>query len=596
MTSEKSDSFPLATGTRYELLKEIGRGGMGVAHLALAKGPRGFSKLVVLKMMRKALVGDPDAQRMFLEEARISARLAHPNVVQVHEVCDYAGTPTMVMEFLEGKPLSVILRDDGLPAPRNVLIYILTKVLAGLHAAHDLRDYDGTPLNLVHRDASPHNVFVTFEGQVKLLDFGIAKAEGSEVETRAGVTKGKIRYMPPEQFLQLPADRRVDIFTVGVTLWEILAGRRFWANLTDDEVISRLIAKQVPPLPPDADVPPDLAAICARAIAARWDERYATAARLQRDLEDHLSRQPDRVSADDVSVFMHYRFDVEQDSAKHVIQSHVRTAQQAADAELEATRMLPMSPEKVGPPESDPSVRGASQTAPAKASSSAASSTAASSTAASSSAASSTAVSSTMSVGWRSKLRALAFAAAALLLLGAAAMAGVAVTAGSATSRGSHPPPADPDLTAACDPAFKACDGTCVSVDRPDRGCSGKACYACNVPHATPRCNRLHACDIAVCYHGFQDCNGDDRDGCETDVRTNPDNCGACGRRCPALPHAERGCGDVCTIWRCQPGYRDCNGVVADGCEVAALDDAAHCGACGHACAANQTCHNGSCR
>jgi len=573
MSSEKSDSFPLATGTRYELLKEIGRGGMGVAHLALAKGPRGFSKLVVLKMMRKALVGDPDAQRMFLEEARISARLTHPNVVQVHEVCEYEGTPTMVMEYLEGKPLSVILREDGLPAPRNLLIYILTKVLAGLHAAHDLRDYDGTPLNLVHRDASPHNVLVTFDGQIKLLDFGVAKALGSEVETRAGAAKGKIRYMPPEQFLQLPADRRVDVFTVGVTLWEALTGRRFWANASDDEVISRLIAKQVPALPPDVDVPPDLAAICARAIAVDWDQRFATAARLQRELEDHLSRQPDRVSADDVAVFMHYRFDVEQDSAKHIIQSHARTVQQTtADADLEATRMLAggMSSETVRPQESDASVPGTSKTAPAT----------------------ETAASSTMSVGRPWKLRALALASAAVVLLGAAAMAGVMVTASSAASR--SPAPADP--TSTCEPAFKTCEGACVSVDRPDRGCNGKACYACNVPHATPRCNRLHACDIAVCYHGFEDCNGDGRDGCETDVRTDPDNCGACGRRCPALPHAKRGCGDACTIWRCEPGHRDCNGVVADGCEVAALDDAANCGTCGHACAANQTCRDGVCR
>src|SRR5215831_5630356 len=180
MSSQNPDSLT-PTGTRYELLKEIGRGGMGIAHLALAKGPQGFSKLVVLKRMRPSLVGIPESHRMFLEEARISARLAHPNVVQVHEVCDYEGTPTMVMEYLEGKSLSKILWDDGLPAPRNLLIYILTKALAGLHAAHDLRDYDGTPLNLVHRDASPHNIFVTFDGQIKVLDFGIAKAEGSEV-------------------------------------------------------------------------------------------------------------------------------------------------------------------------------------------------------------------------------------------------------------------------------------------------------------------------------------------------------------------------------------------------------------------------------
>src|SRR5512142_1769912 len=129
MSSEKPDRLTLGTGARYELVKEIGRGGMGVAHLALAKGPRGFSKLVVLKMMKASLVDDPDSHRMFLEEARISARLAHPNVVQVHEVCDYRGTPTMVMEYLEGKPLSTILWEDGVPAPRNLVIYILTKAL-----------------------------------------------------------------------------------------------------------------------------------------------------------------------------------------------------------------------------------------------------------------------------------------------------------------------------------------------------------------------------------------------------------------------------------------------------------------------------------
>jgi hypothetical protein len=155
---------------------------------------------------------------------------------------------------------------------------------------------------------------------------------------------------------------------------------------------------------------------------------------------------------------------------------------------------------------------------------------------------------------------------------------------------------AENTAAATCEPEFKRCEGGCVSIDRPDRGCGTEACHACTVPNATPRCNRSHACDIAVCYHGFQDCNGDGRDGCETNVRTDPDNCGACGRRCPPLPHAERGCGDVCTIWRCEHGHRDCNGVAADGCEVSALDDAANCGACGHACAARERCRNGTCQ
>jgi len=573
MSSEKLDSLTPVTGARYELLREIGRGGMGVAHLALARGPKGFSKLVVLKQMRPSLVGIPESHRQFLEEARISARLAHPNVVQVHEVCDFEGTPTMVMEYLEGKPLSTILWDDGLPAPRALLIYILTKALAGLHAAHDLRDYDGTPLNLVHRDASPHNIFVTFDGQIKVLDFGIAKAEGSEVETRAGATKGKLRYMPPEQVLQLQVDRRVDVFAVGVALWEILAGRRFWDRASDDEVAADLIARKLPALPPNANVPADLAAICARAIAPDCDQRYATAGRLQRDIEDHLSRQPDRVGAEDVSVFMHYRFDGEQDSAKHLVRSHVRSVQQAAvDGGLDPTLVLTgKAPPDIGGG-SVSGAKGVSSTAPM--------------------------TPAPQPAPRRSQIRSLVLAATGIVLL-------VVAIAGMLRGGASGASPREPSGRAAagegaaapmCEPEFKRCEGSCVSIDRPDRGCGAEACHACTVPNATPRCNRSRACDIAVCYQGFQDCNGDSRDGCETNVRTDPDNCGACGRKCPSLPHAERGCGDACTIWRCQPGHRDCNGVAADGCEVSTADDAANCGACGHACAARETCRNGTCR
>ncbi len=578
MNLDKVDSTASATGTRYELLKELGRGGMGVVHLALAKGPRGFSKLVVLKMMRRDLVGESEAYRMFQEEARISARLTHPNIVQVHEVCEHDTVPTMVMEYLEGKPLSAVLRGDGVPAPRNLLLYILTKALAGLDAAHDLRDYDGTSLNLVHRDISPHNVFVLFDGQIKVLDFGIAKAAGSEVETRTGATKGKIRYMSPEQFLHLPPDRRDDVFTVGVALWELLTGKRFWGDASDDEVISRLVAKRLPALPPDANVPADLAAICGRAIAAEREERYATAGRFQRELEEYLARQSERVTTDDVAVFMHYRFDVEQDSAKSVLESHLRSRQQAAAAApQEPTRVVVTRARGRQPPAPAPGSAAPAEPGVAPAPS---------------------VPDLPEAPPRRLKGRALLLAAAALVVLVAAVLAGVMTAL--ARSGPARRPGAEPAMAASgaetCAPGFKRCDGSCLSVDRPDLGCGGESCYACNVSNATPRCNRSHRCDIAVCYHGFEDCNGDSRDGCETDVRVDPDNCGGCGRKCPPLPHAQRGCGDVCTIWRCEPGHRDCNGLVADGCEVDSLADAAHCGACGHACAAGQRCRNGVCQ
>jgi len=564
MNLDKVDNT-LGGGPRYEALKELGRGGMGVVYLALAQGPRGFSKLVVLKMMRRDLVGEAEAHRMFLQEARISARLTHPNIVQVHEICEHDGVPTMVMEYLEGKPLSAVLRGDGVPAPRGLLLYTLTKVLAGLHAAHDLRDYDGTPLNLVHRDISPHNVFVLFDGQIKVLDFGIAKAAGSEVETRTGATKGKIRYMSPEQFLHLPADRRDDVFTVGVSLWEILTGKRFWGEASDDEVISRLVGKQLPALPPDAAVPPDLAAICARATAAEREERYATAGRFQRDLEEHLVRQSERVTADDVAVFMHYRFDVEQDSAKSVLESHLRSTQQAVAAvQQEETRVVTRRA-GLSPSAGAPSTVAAAPVAAAP---------------------------------HPVKRRALLLAVGAVILLVAAVASGV-VTGGARGRPPSHPgsPPASTAAAAAaCARGFKPCDGICLSIDRPDHGCGDQSCYACNVANATPRCDRSHGCDIAACYHGFEDCNRDSRDGCETNVRVDPDNCGGCGQKCAPLPHAQRGCGDTCTIWRCEAGHRDCNGVVADGCEVDALADRANCGSCGHACLPNQTCRKGICQ
>lgn len=584
MNLDKVDG-PLAGGPRYEALKELGRGGMGVVYLALAKGPKGFSKLVVLKMMRRDMVGEAEAHRMFLQEARISARLTHPNIVQVHEICEHDGVPTMVMEYLEGKPLSAVLRGDGVPAPRSLLLFTLTKVLAGLHAAHDLRDYDGSPLNLVHRDISPHNVFVLFDGQIKVLDFGIAKAAGSEVETRTGATKGKIRYMSPEQFLHLPADRRDDVFTVGVTLWEILAGKRFWGDASDDEVISRLVARRLPALPPDPAVPADLAAICGRAIAAEREERYATAGRFQRDLEEHLVRQAERVTADDVAVFMHYRFDVEQDSAKSVLESHLRSSQQAvAAAQQEQTRVVTRRSglAQGTPPAHAKQVARSAAPAPPEPSAGAQASVADVPVAAPA----------------RVKTRALLLAIGAVVLLVAGVAGGVMTGRARGGSAFHGGPPSASTASAAektCARGFKQCDGTCLSIDRPDRGCGDQSCYACNVSNATPRCNRSHGCDIAVCHPGFEDCNGDSRDGCETNVRVDPDNCGGCGQKCASLAHAQRGCGDTCTIWRCETGYRDCNRVVADGCEVDARGDRANCGACGHACGPGQTCRKGIC-
>ena len=147
----------------------------------------------------------------------------------------------------------------------------------------------------------------------------------------------------------------------------------------------------------------------------------------------------------------------------------------------------------------------------------------------------------------------------------------------------------------ACAPGFKPCDGQCVSTDRPDVGCGRDDCSPCDVPNATPRCNGRHACDIAVCYSGYDNCDGDLRNGCEAEVLLDPGNCGACGRKCAALPHARVACGATCTIWRCDDGFHDCNGLASDGCEVRTTDDAKNCGHCGAACARGLHCRSGRC-
>lgn len=442
MTANAELTPSKATANKYQILKELGQGGIGVVHLAEARGPQGFRKLVVLKMMRSQLVGDFDSHRMFLEEARVCARLNHPNIVQVYEVVEFAEAPTMVMEYLEGQPLSAILSaaPEGAAMPRSLLVYVVTKVLAGLAAAHDMRDFDGTPLRLVHRDVSPHNVFVCYDGQVKVLDFGIAKSSSSEVETRVEVSKGKVRCMPPEHFMQLPIDRRADIFTVGVMLWESLAGRRLWGDRPDDEVVTELLARRVPALPEDTNVPPELAAICARAMAPHPAERYATAGEMQRDLEYFLLRQGQRVGADEMGAFLRDRFSAQRESENSFIESHARLTQKMLErAGTEETRM-------VGPPGASREGKGSATSIP------------------------------------KPRHRWATFAALPGGVIALALVMFAVASYGARRQAAQALRPADggaADRTGAG--GFKSCGGQCVSVDRPDHGCGAALCSPCNV-------------------------------------------------------------------------------------------------------------------
>jgi tRNA A-37 threonylcarbamoyl transferase component Bud32 len=268
---------------------------MGIVYLALAHGPAGFQKLKVIKRLRADLVADPKALEMFLDEARLAARLHHPNIVQTNEVGFDGKHYFLEMEYLEGQSLDALVRHAHLSDAGGVPIvtsaWILTQILAGLHYAHELRDLDGTKLDIVHRDVSPHNVMVTYEGEVKLLDFGIAKAASSRAETQTGVVKGKITYMAPEQATRRPVDRRADVFAVGVMLWQAITGERVWGDANDFEVFVKLQAPQpiAPARTKNPDAPEELDRIAALALALDPADRYATAAEMQADLEAWLA-------------------------------------------------------------------------------------------------------------------------------------------------------------------------------------------------------------------------------------------------------------------------------------------------------------------
>ncbi len=215
---------------KYRLIAELGHGGMSDVFLAVSKGMGGFHKLLVIKQLRPNLAEDEEFLSMFLDEARLAARLSHRNVVATYEVGEDGGRYYIAMEYLEGQALKRIIHRAKTRFGLDMHLQVVLDVLKGLHHAHDLCDYDATPLGVVHRDVSPHNIFVTYAGDVKVVDFGVAKALDSSTETSAGVMKGKLAYMSPEQARSGDVDRRADIFSVGVLLWEGVTGQRMWGG------------------------------------------------------------------------------------------------------------------------------------------------------------------------------------------------------------------------------------------------------------------------------------------------------------------------------------------------------------------------------
>jgi serine/threonine protein kinase len=324
------------SASKYKAVAELGRGGMATVFLSVIQGPAGFNKLQVIKRLRPALAADPEFLQMFLEEARLAARINHPNVVQTNEVGFDGQFYFIAMEYLDGQTLEAInrrLRKENRALPLGMHLYILAETLAGLHFAHELTDFDGTPLNVVHRDVSPHNVMVGYDGHVKIVDFGIAKAADSSNDTRTGIMKGKCAYMAPEQFGGMRVDRRSDVFALGVMLWQALTETRLWKGLSDADIFARLSRGEIPtPRSVKPNVPEELERICMRALGQKPDDRYSTAAELQSEIESYIVRANLRINTRDLGAYLTELFAESRVAIKAAIEAQVSKAPSSTES------------------------------------------------------------------------------------------------------------------------------------------------------------------------------------------------------------------------------------------------------------------------
>lgn len=279
---------------RYALFGEIAAGGMATVHLGRLLGPAGFARTVAIKRLHPQFAKDPEFVSMFLDEARLAARIRHPNVVSTLDVVALEGELFIVMDYVEGESLARIRRlagERGPPLPVDVTAAIFVNVLHGLHAAHETHGETGRPLGLIHRDVSPQNILVGTDGAGRLVDFGVAKAAGRSQQTREGIVKGKIAYMAPEQLRRGQLDRRTDLYAAAVVLWETLSGRRLFEGDGDFQIAEQIIHRGVsePPSHFNAEVSSELDVIVMRGTLRDPEQRFATALEMADALERSTS-------------------------------------------------------------------------------------------------------------------------------------------------------------------------------------------------------------------------------------------------------------------------------------------------------------------
>lgn len=299
---------PGLTLGRYELLLPIARGGMASVWAARVQGARGFEKIFAIKTMLPGLTEDPNAERMFLDEARIASRIRHPNVVEILDLGEQQGLLYLVMEWVDGASLATIMREasrqNGIPL--NISVKIILDACAGLHAAHELRDENGHLLQVVHRDVSPQNILVDESGVVKIVDFGVAKALGRmSAETADGQIRGKLYFLAPEQVLQKPVDRRTDLFALGTILYQLTTGQHPFRSDNAGATMNNILRRRVPKPTTlvEQGYPQALEDIVMRTLDREPEFRFQTAADMLKAL-DTVFVGASRATTEDVHAFI----------------------------------------------------------------------------------------------------------------------------------------------------------------------------------------------------------------------------------------------------------------------------------------------------
>jgi serine/threonine protein kinase len=313
---------------RYELIAPLARGGMGSVHLARLPGAGGFQRLYAIKVMHPHLAEETEFVGMLLDEARIAARIHHPNAVPIVDVCNSSRGFYLVMDYIDGVTLARLLSATGALPWRErtrAAIRVIVDALAGLHAAHELTDDEGNPLGIVHRDVSPQNIMVGADGVGRITDFGIAKAASRIVASRPGLIKGKPSYMSPEQVTAVPADRRADVFSMGIVLWEALTHQRlFHAEMEVGSLMQVMAAEIKAPSSIVPEVPASLDAVCMKALERPLERRWESARAMADALEAAASAAGLLASTHEVSDVLRATFSDEFAARRALIRDHAR--------------------------------------------------------------------------------------------------------------------------------------------------------------------------------------------------------------------------------------------------------------------------------